>query len=106
MVTNFYQSEEWNEVRKAILKMYGIKCMKCGATNCEMHVDHIKPRSLYPELELCLDNLQVLCKDCNMEKSNKNFIDCRPKPEPMFREICDIIPGIIFNIDFERSKKM
>ena len=42
-----------------------------------MHVDHIKPRSLYPDLELEFENLQVLCKYCNLEKSNKDEIDYR-----------------------------
>jgi 5-methylcytosine-specific restriction endonuclease McrA len=73
----FYDTDEWNNLRKRVLKFYGIKCMKCKATNTEMHVDHIKPRSKYPELEMCFDNLQVLCKSCNKEKSNKNEIDYR-----------------------------
>ena len=33
-----------------------------------LHVDHIKPRSKFPELELSLDNTQVLCADCNLGK--------------------------------------
>jgi 5-methylcytosine-specific restriction endonuclease McrA len=52
--------------------------MKCGETKGEFHIDHIKPRSKFIELELCIDNLQVLCKSCNLEKSNKNEIDYRP----------------------------
>lgn len=75
---NFYLIPEWERLRVAVLKFYGCKCMKCGIKNCEMHVDHIKPRSLYPDLELVKDNLQVLCKDCNMEKLNLNEIDYRP----------------------------
>ena len=41
-------------------------------------VDHIKPRSRYPALELTLTNLQVLCNDCNMGKSNDDETDFRP----------------------------
>jgi HNH endonuclease len=72
---NFYESNEWKTLRKKVIKHYGCKCMRCGANKCEMHVDHIKPRSIYKHLELYFDNLQVLCKYCNMEKSNKNEID-------------------------------
>jgi hypothetical protein len=75
---HFYDSEAWQTLRVLTLKKYGCKCMKCGATNTEVHVDHIKPRSKYPELELSLFNLQVLCKKCNLNKSNKNEIDYRP----------------------------
>jgi len=37
-------------------------------------VDHVKPRA-NPELELDIDNLQILCRDCNLVKGVKNSID-------------------------------
>ncbi len=74
----FYDSKKWQSLRRKTLRFYGIKCMKCGIDKTEMHVDHIKPRSKYPELELDFNNLQVLCKSCNKEKSNLNEIDYRP----------------------------
>lgn len=76
----FYESNEWRSLRYEAFKKYGRKCMVCGATvenGAILHVDHIKPRSLYPELELILENLQILCKDCNLGKSNKDSIDWR-----------------------------
>ena len=39
-------------------------------------MDHIKPYKKYPELVLCKDNLQVLCKRCNFAKS---FIESRQR---------------------------
>lgn len=54
--------------------------MCCGANpsdGVKMHVDHIKPRSKFPELALVLDNLQILCEDCNLGKSNKDETDWR-----------------------------
>lgn len=42
-----------------------------------MHVDHIKPKSLHPELKYELSNLQVLCEDCNIGKSNLDDTDWR-----------------------------
>jgi 5-methylcytosine-specific restriction endonuclease McrA len=57
-------------------------CELCGAgpsPGHPLHVDHIKPRSRYPELELDPSNLQVLCEDCNLGKSNTDAIDWRTK---------------------------
>lgn len=74
---NFYASAEWKLLRMKVLTKYGKKCMKCGEHADSPHVDHIKPRSLYPDLELVFDNLQVMCPKCNMAKGNKDTIDYR-----------------------------
>ena len=79
--TNFYLSPAWRAVRYQALKLHGGACQCCGkraTPGHPLHVDHIKPRSKYPELALRLDNLQVLCDDCNMGKSNKDQTDWRP----------------------------
>jgi len=79
---SFYDSREWRTLRYAALKQYGHKCLCCGKTpndGAVLHVDHIKPRSKFPSLELDINNLQILCKDCNLGKSNKDAIDYRPK---------------------------
>lgn len=78
-VKEFYRSGTWLELRmKAILK-YGRTCHCCGATGKVIHVDHIKPRSKYPKLALELDNLQILCVDCNLGKGAWDETDWRPK---------------------------
>lgn len=74
----FYDSDKWLRIKRKILLMYGTRCMKCGVMGVEMHVDHIKPRSKYPDLELAPFNLQVLCKGCNINKSNYDTTDYRP----------------------------
>lgn len=73
----FYSSWEWHKARYQILTKYGAVCMLCHSTE-RIVVDHIKPRSKFPELELDLDNLQVLCNACNRGKSNDDFTDFRP----------------------------
>lgn len=75
----FYKSQKWRDLRYRVLSKYGHKCQLCGATKNQhtLHVDHIKPRSKYPELELDFDNLQVLCEVCNMGKSNRYEDDFR-----------------------------
>lgn len=76
----FYDSWEWKSARYEALKRYGARCMVCGATPADgarICVDHIKPRSRYPELQLDIDNLQILCNDCNMGKGNWDETDWR-----------------------------
>ncbi len=77
---DFYSSMRWRQLRYVVLKKRGAKCECCGATPDHgklMHVDHIKPRSLFPELELDENNLQVLCEECNIGKSNLDQTDWR-----------------------------
>lgn len=74
-----YDSIQWKELRYKTLRKYGFKCLACKSTDKEIHVDHIKPISKYPELTFDINNLQVLCKDCNLSKSNKFEDDLRNK---------------------------
>ena len=73
----FYDTIQWQKLRYKAIKLYGKTCHCCGATNVEIHVDHIKPRSKYPELELEINNLQILCRACNLGKGNTDVIDWR-----------------------------
>jgi len=50
--------------------------MKCGSTE-NIEVDHIKPRSKFPELRWDFDNLQILCRKCNVLKWNYHSTDYR-----------------------------
>jgi len=76
-LTDFYQSKEWKRLRKWALSKYGSKCMSCGSTE-DIQVDHIKPTSLYWRLRLKKWNVQILCKKCNLKKSNVYIDDLRP----------------------------
>ena len=76
----FLFSFEWRRLRMRAIKLHGARCQCCGATPKEgavINVDHIKPRKKYPELALCLDNLQVLCNECNHGKGNWDETDWR-----------------------------
>lgn len=77
---DFYSSDTWRSLRYQALLTHGRKCLCCGATpetGAVLHVDHIKPRSTHPELAMDLGNLQVLCADCNLGKSNVDDTDFR-----------------------------
>jgi hypothetical protein len=80
----FLRSYEWRRVRMQALKKYGNRCQCCGAspiTGAVINVDHIKPRKLFPDLALTLENLQVLCADCNHGKGNWDMTDWRQESE-------------------------
>ncbi|HDG1708605.1 TPA: HNH endonuclease [Kluyvera ascorbata] len=76
----FYRSKEWRRLRYQAFRKYGNKCCVCGrgaSDGMVMHVDHIKPRSLHPHLALELSNLQIMCNECNVSKSNKDEVKWR-----------------------------
>lgn len=78
---DFYDSQAWLELRYQVLKRHGPTCMLCGRTRndgAQIHVDHIKPRLHFPELELSFENLQVLCRECNLGKRAHDDTDWRP----------------------------
>lgn len=80
----FLQSKAWKRLRFQALKAHGMSCQACGAspsTGAVLNVDHIFPRRLFPHLALRLDNLQVLCGDCNEGKANWDMTDVRPRNE-------------------------
>lgn len=75
---SFYKTKEWLQLRYKALAKNGNTCQACGRSPKDkiiIHVDHIKPKSIFPELALSLENLQVLCEDCNLGKSNTNMED-------------------------------
>lgn len=75
----FYSSKEWKELRyKIILESNGY-CSLCGkksgdklegGEHVKLTVDHILPKSIFPELKLYPNNLKVLCQHCNIGKDN------------------------------------
>ena len=69
--SDFYRSQVWRSLRIEVLAESSRRCLLCGNSpdnGITLHVDHIKPRSLFPELALDKSNLQVLCEDCNLGK--------------------------------------
>ena len=76
----FFKTPEWKRVRYQALRIYKNFCQCCGRKRSEsldLHVDHIIPKSIRPELALELSNLQILCADCNQGKDNIDATDWR-----------------------------
>ena len=77
---DFYRSSEWRKLRYEVLREQKGKCQCCGRSAKDgviIHVDHIIPLSLDWSKRLEKSNLQVLCEDCNIGKSNTDCIDWR-----------------------------
>jgi hypothetical protein len=94
MPSDFLESREWLELRYRVLKKQNGWCQLCGKKGRPenpIQVDHIKSRSAHPELALAESNLQVLCRDCNRGKSNKDSTDWRlvPTRELTILQTCD-----------------
>lgn len=68
---SFYLQQPWVNLRYQFLRDSDRKCSLCKSEEF-LQVDHILPRSKYPELELDPRNLQILCARCNYGKSNKD----------------------------------
>lgn len=78
--SSFYDTEAWRVVRYQALRRSRGVCECCGAgpeLGRPLHVDHIRPRSRWPDLALDLSNLQVLCADCNLGKGISDTTDWR-----------------------------
>jgi 5-methylcytosine-specific restriction endonuclease McrA len=100
----FFDSWEWQHIRLQIINKYGRVCLCCGAKppECIIQVDHIMPISLYWHLRKDPDNLQVLCKQCNMGKSNTDMTDFRPdKKEAKIKRGLDY-----FGVSFNKNEKI
>ena len=61
----------WRRIRERILARDGYCCQACGESEGSLHIDHIVPKRLGgSDLE---ENLQVLCKSCNLRKGGSFF---------------------------------
>ncbi len=86
----FLRSPEWKAIRYQALVLHGGQCQCCGASakdGAHLQVDHIRPRSKFPALALDINNLQVLCADCNAGKSNVDQTDWRDDAMAHMQEI-------------------
>lgn len=91
--STFYDSPEWLRLRYRVLKKQGGCCKLCGHRGSyqnPIQVDHIKPISTHPHLSLVERNLQVLCRRCNLGKSNTDSTDWRVSVRPSAELVANI----------------
>lgn len=54
-----------------VLARDGYTCVLCGQKGGDLHVDHIKGWSNYPELRFEMSNCRTLCIDCHYKRTFK-----------------------------------
>ena len=75
------QSDCPDNIKEILIEVYGFKCMKPDCPKSKedspvIHLDHIIPISK-GGLHM-IDNLQLLCRFCNISKRDRDTIDYRP----------------------------
>lgn len=74
----FYSSPEWAALRKQVVEEEGRVCAECRkriSYDNDITVDHKYPRSRYPHLALRRENLRVLCRQCNSQKGDREWLE-------------------------------
>lgn len=61
------RSLSYKQWRKEVFERDDYTCQFCLERGGELHADHIKPFSLFPELRLDVNNGRTLCEDCHKE---------------------------------------
>ena len=70
MALDKLNSRRYRAQRERVFERDGRACAYCGTDDGEMHIDHIIPRKAGGDHSL--ENLQVLCKSCNLRKSARS----------------------------------
>ena len=86
----FYNTDEWQSLRKEYMEKNKAKYFKCNycdenvSLNKTLNIDHIKPLKTHWHLRLDINNLQILCQDCNKFKASKQN---DPKDEAVLNKL-------------------
>lgn len=63
---------DYKDARDDLISRMGDYCSYCEvALHSQIDVEHVRPKSLNPDLELSWDNFLLACGNCNSIKSNK-----------------------------------
>jgi 5-methylcytosine-specific restriction endonuclease McrA len=70
MALDKLNSRRYRVHKQRVFDRDGRNCRYCGSDEEPLHIDHIIPRKRGGTHDL--ENLQVLCKACNLRKSSKD----------------------------------
>lgn len=60
------KSDKYKSWHEGVMARDNYTCQICGQWGGELHADHIKPFSLFPELRFDFDNGRTLCRACHL----------------------------------------
>jgi len=84
------RTREYKIWQELVLKRDNYTCVLCSQRGGELHVDHIKPFSLFPELRFELSNGRTLCKKCHENTDTYGIIKLKRYEESLYQRICTI----------------
>jgi 5-methylcytosine-specific restriction endonuclease McrA len=64
---DLYNTREYKSWRIAVLRRDRRTCQLCGQQGGQLEVHHIRPKYLFPELTLVIENGCTLCKYCHQK---------------------------------------
>lgn len=68
------------ECREYLLQKFNRTCIYCGATNIQLEIEHLIPKSRGGSNRI--SNLGIACHDCNQEKGNQTVQEFAPTLAP------------------------
>lgn len=80
----FYGRSAWKRLRLQALNRDHWLCQEClrqGRIRQAREVHHLKPLEDFPELGLCLDNLESLCHECHEDTKIREDRKETPTPQ-------------------------
>lgn len=77
-----YMANRYHDTRKKVIDRLGGRCVRCGSREGPFHLDHIDKKKKKmrasdlhsvndKKFEKEMKNLQLLCRDCHVEKTNQ-----------------------------------
>jgi len=79
-----YMANRYHQTRKKVLDRLGGKCVRCGTSEGQLHLDHkdaskktMRASDLHSvndqKFENEIKNLQILCNDCHLKKTREDW---------------------------------
>lgn len=63
---------DWGDARRALIGVLGQYCSYCGSpVFSHLHIEHVRPKSSFPDGIFAWSNFLLACASCNSAKSNR-----------------------------------
>ena len=72
-VRRWYRTVRWRRLRDQVLGEAMYTCARCGHTQVNLQVDHVRPHGGHVERFWNRANLQALCPSCHSAKTSREI---------------------------------